>query len=458
MKLQNQSDSFKSRPHSLGCSFSLDRSYFEVECTQPVSKMTTPLISRAPVLANVFRQATVTFCNPRRRFASSPASMALRGLSTTPGLSTASTKTIHVLGVGNIGLLFAHSIAQFYGAQYVTLLFHRETLAEEWDAAERETELVWNGAPDRQRGYNFEILQAPASSLSEIRNLIVATKATKTLAAFAAIRHRLSPESTILFCQNGMGILDEIEEKFPEAPNSQPRYMAGIVTHGVYSTRPFRIVHAGRGKVTMGPLNQPDRVGRPQPLETLGYFPELLTRIPALAAVHTPALQVLQAQLEKLVVNAIINPLTVLFNCRNGQLFRESDTSPPGQDSMAMIHDPATRLMHLLLSEICQVIQSLPEIQDLPEKENIFSFGRMRDMVIDVATRTGANTSSMLQDFRANRGTEIDYINGYIVRKGVQVGVDTGANARIAKLVKEGRQVSLEEIMEIFPTSRSSDR
>lgn len=411
--------------------------------------MTTSLISRAPVLAHIFQRAAAESW----RRPASPASMALRGLSATPD---SYTKTVHVLGVGNIGLLFAHSIAQSHGAHSVTLLFHRATLAKEWDAARRETELVWNGIPDRQKGYGFEVLQAPQHTVASppsdadaIHNLIIATKATKTLAAFSAIRHRLTPESTILFCQNGMGILDEIEEKFPEASNSRPHYMAGIVTHGVYSTQPFHIVHAGRGKVTVGSLHLPDGP-QPQP-ETLGYLPKLLTRTPALTAVHVPALYVLQAQLEKLVVNAIINPLTVLFNCHNGQLFRESNTSVPGLDSMAMIHNPAARLMHLLLSETCQVIQSLPEIQGLLGKEDIFSLGRMRDVVIDVATKTGANTSSMLQDIRVNRKTEIDYINGYIVRKGIQVGVDCGANARVVNLVAGGRQVSVEEIIEVFP-------
>ncbi|KAF8443483.1 2-dehydropantoate 2-reductase-like protein [Terfezia claveryi] len=378
--------------------------------------------------------------------------MTLRTLSTTPNTYA---KTVHVLGVGNIGLLFAHSIAQSHGAQSITLLFHRETLAKEWDAVGRGTVLVWNGVPDQQKGYNFEILQhAPPSDTVAIHNLIIATKATKTVAAFSAIRHRLTPDSTVLFCQNGMGILDEIVRKFPETSDSWPHYLAGIVTHGVYSTQPFHIVHAGRGKVTMGSLHIPDRVEWPQ-LQP-GNLPEILTRTPALSAVHVPALQLLQAQLEKLVVNAIINPLTVLFNCRNGQLFRESDVNTQESDSVTVIHEFATELMHLLLSEICQVIQSLPEIQGLPGKENIFSFGRMRDVVIDVATKTGANTSSMLQDFRANRKTEIDYINGYIVRRGIQVGVDSMANARVVDLVARGQQVSVEEIMETFPELSTS--
>ena len=424
-----------------------------------ISQMTTPLISRAPVLAHTFRRAAVTSC-PQRRLAYLT-SMALRSLSTKPN---SYAKPVHVLGVGNIGLLFAHSIAQSHGAQSITLLFHRETLAKEWDAVGRETQLVWNGIPDQQKGYNFEILQAPQdavasspSSTDAIHNLIIATKATKTLVAFSAIRHRLTPESTVLFCQNGMGILDEIEREFPTVSNSRPHYMAGIVTHGVYSTQPFHIVHAGRGKVTMGSLHIPDRVERPQPHphpHPHPYpedLPEILTRTPALAAVHVPALQVLRAQLEKLVVNAIINPLTVLFNCRNGQLFRESDASGPALESKAVTYDSATKLMHLLLSEICQVIQSLPEIEDLLGKEDIFSFGRMKDVVIDVATKTGANTSSMLQDFRANRKTEIEYINGYIVRRGIQVGIDVRVNARVANLVACGWQVSVEESREIFP-------
>lgn len=47
-----------------------------------------------------------------------------------------------------------------------------------------------------------------------------------------------------------------------------------------------------------------------------------------------------------------------------------------------------------------------------------------------------ANVNSMLQDIRAGRMTEIDYLNGYVMRLGKQVGIETPYNTTIYHLVK----------------------
>ncbi|RPB26855.1 2-dehydropantoate 2-reductase-like protein [Terfezia boudieri ATCC MYA-4762] len=344
-------------------------------------------------------------------------------------------KAIHILGVGNIGLLFAHRLAESHGADMVNLLFHRHSLIREWDEADRKIELVSNGIPNAQKGYGFQLLGHPNDhDINPINNLIIATKATNTIAAVRAVRRHLTSQSTVLLCQNGMGITDELEVLFRDvAPEYIPKFMVAIVSHGVFSTSPFRAVHAGNGMVIMGSIGIAPQTDSTSPTVSLS---ELLCHTPALAAVRVSTLQLVQAQLEKLVVNAIINPLTVLFNCRNGQLFSNSQQAD---------------LMHLLLEEICEVLKALPEAQRIPRKEETFSVSRMKEVVMGVADRTGRNTSSMLQDIRSKRTTEIDYINGYVVRKGAELGINCGINERVVGVVKAARLVDMEEILKLFP-------
>ena len=359
-------------------------------------------------------------------------------------------KTIHILGVGNIGLLFAHRLAESHGADMVNLLFHRHSLIQEWDEADRKIELVSNGIPNAQKGYGFQFL-GPQNDhdVSPINSLIIATKATNAIAALKAVRPRLTSQTTVLFCQNGIGIMDELEVLFQDvAPEYIPKFMVAIVSHGVFSTKPFRAVHAGNGTVIMGSTGTAPQAPTPSTVS----LSDLLCRTPALAAVHVPALQLVQAQLEKLVANAIINPLTVLFNCRNGQLFGNSQqVDIDSHNSQDIIRGLAFKLMHLLLEEICAVLQALPEAQRILKKEEIFSMPRMKEVVIGVADRTGRNISSMLQDIRAKRTTEIDYINGYVVKKGAELGINCGVNERVVKAVKAGRIVDMEEILKLFP-------
>jgi 2-dehydropantoate 2-reductase len=56
--------------------------------------------------------------------------------------------------------------------------------------------------------------------------------------------------------------------------------------------------------------------------------------------------------------------------------------------------------------------------------------------VMDVAKKTGANRSSMLQDFDRGRESEIDFINGAIVREAALLGVSVPVNATVTRLIR----------------------
>ena len=128
----------------------------------------------------------------------------------------------------------------------------------------------------------------------------------------------------------------------------------------------------------------------------------------------------------------MINPLAATFDCTNGELFDKG---------------PIVKLMRLLLQEASQVIQLLPEIQksEDPRIEERFSVQELEIKVRDLAEKTGKNTCSMLQDVRAGRETEIDYINGWIVKKGRELGVECEHNAKLVKMVKQGKRIGLDE-------------
>jgi len=57
-------------------------------------------------------------------------------------------------------------------------------------------------------------------------------------------------------------------------------------------------------------------------------------------------------------------------------------------------------------------------------------------MVYQVAEKTGGNRSSMLQDFDRKRQSEIDFINGAIVREAQAMGLEVPANSAVTRLVR----------------------
>lgn len=124
--------------------------------------------------------------------------------------SQAEDERVFILGIGNIGRLFAHSLAKKPSPPPITLLLHKPTLVRQWEEFGECIEIMRNGSSDKQYAFDTELLARDDGSVLSgglIRNIIVGTKAIYTTAAISRIKHRLNGQSTILFTQNGMGKL-----------------------------------------------------------------------------------------------------------------------------------------------------------------------------------------------------------------------------------------------------------
>jgi 2-dehydropantoate 2-reductase len=113
----------------------------------------------------------------------------------------------------------------------------------------------------------------------------------------------------------------------------------------------------------------------------------------------------------KLAVNAAMNPTTAIFGLTNGEL---------------LTHPAAGPLADELARETARVATATGVA--LRDDEAVAAWR-------DVATRLGANRSSMLQDVDAGKPTEIDAINGAVAREGRRVGVDAPLNDAITLLM-----------------------
>ncbi|KAL9044068.1 MAG: hypothetical protein Q9214_002770 [Letrouitia sp. 1 TL-2023] len=362
------------------------------------------------------------------------------------------TKRIYILGHGNVGSFVGHSLAQLPDRPPITFLFSERDKFYRWNRRGRTIEIVKDGISFVQDGFDAELVphvadfkyataleqSNPSNSgnLDVIHHLIVCLKAYTTISAIKNIAHRLKPESSILFLQNGMGILDEINNQVFPDPSTRPHYMTGIISHGIYQHKPFSIVHAGQGTIAISilPRRSPESLlpGSPTAL----YLLRTMTRTPKLAAVGFNPTDLLQLQLEKLAINAIINPLTVAFDCTNGDLLQ---------------HPSASRVMRLLLAEISLVIRSLPELQGILNIKMRFAPGRLEGLVVNVAKATATNKSSMLQDVRKGYPVEIDYVNGYIVRKGEELGIQCVLNYMILHIVRAKSSIETKKSRNILP-------
>ncbi|KAF2012692.1 2-dehydropantoate 2-reductase [Aaosphaeria arxii CBS 175.79] len=349
-----------------------------------------------------------------------------------------SQSPIHILGIGNLGKLLANSLRKAHPELPITLLFHRRNLLQEWDEAGRNIEIVRNGSPDKRSSFDHEFIDGDDKGVGEIANLIVTTKTHSTTRAMKPLVQRLGQRSTVLFCQNGLGTVDEVTNALFPKPESRPSYLAGIFNHGVYSTSTFSSVHAGLANAFIGPI-APDSAPSPTNLDTtIPTLAQHIIECPELSTTFVSPQDLLEIQFQKLVVNAVINPLTAILDCYNGELFQSADIRV---------------LISLLISELSAVIIAILSSKTPTSTASIqekFSPARLANVVNDVGARTAKNISSMRQDALAGRKTEIDYINGYIVRQGQRLGIPVPVNEKIEAFVRENRKVDKEGVLKAF--------
>ncbi len=386
------------------------------------------------------------------------------------------TRRIHLLGMGSIGTFVAHTLKCLPNPPPVSLIFHRPDMYEAFEASDRIIRVINNKSQtnDEQRGYDVDLAEFNADKSTvywrhishqpyyknpttppgpeevlptgEVRiyTLIVTVKGPATVRAIQSLKHRISAGTTVCLMQNGMGQVEELNREVFTDPGSRPTYMLGVISHGAYLSRQFAVHHAGIGSTAIGIVRDLDKYPLPpkSPAVSLTevdrrrmfpsdqdlyanitsrYLLRTLTRSPILVCAAFPYLDLLQLQLEKLAVNCIVNPITALMNVPNGSLI--------GNSSLA-------KVSRLLIAEISAVMRGLPELEGVPSVRVRFSPERLETLYIGVAQRTAQNSSSMREDIRNGKDTEIEYINGYVVRRGEEMGLKCVLNYMLMQLVK----------------------
>lgn len=308
----------------------------------------------------------------------------------------------YILGAGAIGSLWA-SYA-YCSDSPTTLLLPDPNRLRDYQQAGGITATLDRG--------NNRLLPVPALATEQlatagpIRFLLVCTKAQQTLAALRSVREHLADGAIIVLLQNGLGIAELIQA---ECPNSI--ILQASTTEGAYRQNRFALVHAGRGTTLLG---QSAQLAADAPLKKLS--PESLAALAA--SLSFPPLKVavsdnIDAVLwRKLAINCAINPLTVKYHCRNGELLEKPDA----------------------LADMVELVGEIEQLSAALGRQAWIS--PLLEQVQTVARNTALNRSSMLQDIEAGRVTEIDYITGYLCRLAAEKGLSLPRNQALLEAVR----------------------
>jgi len=243
----------------------------------------------------------------------------------------------------------------------------------------------------RDRSYRVEVMNS-SENKGDFQQCFVLVKSWQTEQVAKQLGKCLSAKGIALTLQNGLG-----NDEILKAILTPDRVALGVTTVGARMLEPGYVQFTGNGKIFLDA--HPQVSGLSRLLETAGFQVEV---------VDDP----ITLLWGKLLINAAINPITALLRVKNGDLLEQQGTRE-------------------LLGEVAKeaACVALQLGIHLPYTDPILA-------VEEVARNTATNYSSMLQDVLRGTGTEIEAINGAIVRMGERNGVPTPINRVLWQLVK----------------------
>lgn len=293
----------------------------------------------------------------------------------------ARTDSILILGTGALATFFAHRLAA--AGVGVTLL---GTWPEGLAALRRI------GAQVEGAGSFPVQARNDSADCRGTKLALVLAKSWQTERAARQLANCLAEDGLAVTLQNGLGNDDILSDAL-----GRERVARGVTTFGATLLAPGIVRFGGEGRVILVPQL------RLNPLK----------KMLRVASVSTNTTTDIESVIwNKLVVNAAINPLTALLKVKNGELLERPS---------------ARALMGELARETASVAKALGVTLPYRSPERAAE---------DVVRRTSENTSSMLQDVLRGAPTEIDVINGAVVRWGEKVDVAAPVNRVIWALVK----------------------
>src|ERR1700719_4116366 len=225
--------------------------------------------------------------------------------------------------------------------------------------------------------------------------VLFCVKTTDTESTARALAPLLSSSATLVSLQNGVDNTEKIRAAGIDA-------LSAVVYVAASVPEPARVKHVGRGDLVIGP-----------PSARTENFAALFER----AGVPCRISDNIDGELwTKLIWNCALNAISALGRAKYGQIAASED---------------ARKVVENTVNEVLAVASAarirLPGVENL--KAGLAG-------ALQIATQMSGAISSTGQDLMRGKRTEIDSLNGYIARRGAELGVPTPVNHALFALVK----------------------
>jgi len=241
------------------------------------------------------------------------------------------------------------------------------------------------------------------SAVRDCPLILFSVKANDTLSTAKEMAPFVRSDATVVCLQNGVDNADQVRAATKVAA------VPAVVYVAVSAPESGRVKHLARGDLIIGP-----------PSDRTTALADLFGR----AGIPCRVSENIEGELWlKLLRNCALNAISALGQVRYGQIAQ---------------HDDAKKLMEQIVDEVLAVARkagvALPGVHD---RESGMA------AAMELATQMAEAFSSTAQDLNRGRLTEIDALNGFISRRGAQLGIPVPANHALFTLVKLAEQTAI---------------
>ncbi|WEK52997.1 MAG: 2-dehydropantoate 2-reductase [Candidatus Cohnella colombiensis] len=314
---------------------------------------------------------------------------------------------VGVIGGGSIGLLLAGKLS---AAGYdVTIWTRTQRQADDLNRYGITLEDPTGMTLHQSRVFAVHYTEATFFKHGPILLAVKQTALTSEL--YKQLARTVPVGGSLVLFQNGIGHVERLQQELPNR-----HIVVAVTTEAALRLNGTTVRHTGKGETQLGEwgssmIDQQENQHTNRLVDSRKTINDVEGVLQEAGFTAFLSNQLREAVMRKLLVNAVINPLTALLRVTNGDL---------------IVTDERIALMHSLFTETFVILQA----HGLKEQQSLWQW------VVQVCEQTKDNESSMLQDIKANRMTEVDAINGAICQLARQQGLEAPLNTMITALIQ----------------------
>jgi cytochrome b translational activator protein CBS2 len=338
---------------------------------------------------------------------------------------------IHILGDDVRSRFIAHALSQSYAAVEMISWKGRSQSSKYNNIETSLLEQVPVRAADKQ--FIVEPLSVASRAAKEktnerIENLIITGHGYEAVPALEQVKHRVNENTTICLMNDGLGVLEDVRERiFSGEVDSQPNFFLGHMNHRLVFRKSSNAVRQlKRGSMLLTPVARLHLQGAKtdkmytKEMKKRWRLVERLHTVERLRASSSPLDEWIRFKLPSLMFQAAIEPVCVALDCSYQELLRDRE---------------GWSLMHTLLAEIFDVVAHLPEVGSSTSLQEFLRTSNPDAILISSITAKRDAPSLFMQQIAAGQFTDVDYNNGYFIRRAAKLGVSVPQNKMMRKIV-----------------------